>query len=367
MKNFMNFDAHAQSIFEGDESNALAFNSLLINAGNGIYEDYSAQETNQIIRNTFDKLFGIDWQTATPMKRRQAYRANANAFYTIIEDIIVDKMVSGWGEDPFFNQFVEEKNLANGDENEFYVEDNSLMQVSKFAGNHHDLVRQKVGVGKSFRVETSWYGIKCYTDFELFRAGKIDFAKLVQKMYDSINKYRKDAVYTAFLSAEDVLPTDLVLDTPISTATVDDIIALAEEVKSCTGRDVVFVGTKIALSKLSKTVSYDLFSDSMKNELHTTGSLGMWEGYQLLAIPRVNEINSRTEVTDNTKIFIVPIDPEFKPIKLVNEGDVAYYETGMNGEAKDMTISGEVQYKEGIAVVINQLYGVINITASVSA
>lgn len=367
MKNFINFSADAQRVFEQNEDNAKAFNSLLISTANGVVADYSMQEANTIIRNTFDKVFGADWESLSPMKRRQAYRANANAFYTIIEDVIVDKMVSGWGEDAFFTQFVEEKNLALGDTNEFYVEDNSLMQVSVFAGNHHDLTRQKVGAGKSFRVDTSWYGIKCYNDYELFRAGKIDFAKMIQKMYDSIAKYRKDAIYTAFLSAEDVLPTDLVIDIPISTATVDDIIELAEEVKSCTGRDVVFVGTKVALSKLAKTVSYELFSEDMKNELNKTGSVGMWEGYQLLAVPRVNEINSRTEITDNTKIFIMPIDPDFKPVKVVSEGDVMFFETGMAGEAKDMTITGEIQYKEGIAVVINQLYGVINITASVSA
>ena len=164
------------------------------------------------------------------------------------------------------------------------------------------------------------------------------------------------------MSAEDVLPTDLVIDTPVSTDTTDDIIELAEEIKAATGKDVAFVGTKVALSKLAKTVPYQLWSDDMKNELNHTGLIGNWEGYQLLSIPRVNEINSRKEVTDNTKILIVPIDPEFKPIKVVNEGDVMFLESGMDGSKKDMTIEAEIAYKEGIAVVINQLYGVVNIT-----
>ena len=362
MRQITQFSTNVLNAFEGNYENIVEFNQLLLNASNGIYENYSKEETNTIIRKQFDRILGVDWKSTTPMKRRQAWREHKNEFYTVIEEVVADKMVSGWGEDPFFMQFVDERNLASGDTNEFYVEDSSLMQVSKFSGNHHDIIRQKVGYGKSFNVETSWYAIKCYNDFELFRAGKIDFSKMIQKMYDSIDKYRKDAIYAAFMSAEEVLPTDLVVDVTLSTENAkDDIIAIAEEVKSVTGKDVAFVGTKAALSRLSKLVPYGLWSDDMKNELHKNGQLGEFEGYTLINIPRVNELNSRTEITDNTKILIVPVDPEFKPIKLVNEGDVAFYEAGMLGEKKDMTIDAEIAYKEGIAVVINQLYGVINL------
>ena len=201
-----------------------------------------------------------------------------------------------------------------------------------------------------------------YSEFELFRSGRIDFAAMVDKMYVAIEKFRKDAIYAAFMSAEDILPTDLVIDTPVTESTTGAIAELAEEVKAATGKDVVFVGTKVALAKLAKTVNYNMWSNEMKNEYHTTGELGIWEGYQLLAIPRVNEINSRKEITDNTKILIVPVDPEFKPVKHVFEGDVIYTESGMNGEKKDMTMDAEIMYKEGISVVINQLYGVVNIT-----
>ena len=362
MRDISGYSAHVVSMFDNKYENIVEFNDLIKNAALGVYENFSKEETNKIIRNQFDRILGLNWAQATPMRRRQAWRDHSKEFYTIIEDVVLDKLVSGWGEDPFFMQFVDERNLALGDKNEFFAEDSSLMQVSKFAGNHHDIIRQKVGLGKAFTVETSWYAVKCYQDFELFRAGKIDFAKMIDKMYLSIDKYRKDAIYTAFMSAEDVLPTDLVIDTPVSTDTTDDIIELAEEIKAATGKDVAFVGTKVALSKLAKTVPYQLWSDDMKNELNHTGLIGNWEGYQLLSIPRVNEINSRKEVTDNTKILIVPIDPEFKPIKVVNEGDVMFLESGMDGSKKDMTIEAEIAYKEGIAVVINQLYGVVNIT-----
>nr|DAY89445.1 MAG TPA: capsid protein [Caudoviricetes sp.] len=361
MRDLMNYTTRVLDAFEGKEENISEFNTLLLNTSNRIYDKYSKDEANSIIRTQLNTILGYT-DGMTPMKRRQAWRLHAPEIYSIIEDVIADKMVSGWGENPFFEQFCETKNLALGDKNEFYVEENSLLQVSQFAGNHHDIVRQKVGFGKSFTVETSRYAIKVYQDYELFRAGKVDFAKLIDKMYLSIEKYRKDAIYTAFMKAEENLPTDLVIDNQVTEESVSDIIDLAEEIKTVTGKDVIFVGTKVALQKLARTVNYNLWSDAMKDELHKTGELGAWEGYQLIAIPRVNELNSRKEVTDNTKILIVPNDPEFKPIKIVNEGDVAYYETGMDGSKKDMTIDAELAYIEGIAVVINQLYGVVNIS-----
>lgn len=360
MGKLMTFSTRVQGLFENNAENLEAFQKLVMNASNGIYNEYSKEETNEILRTMFDKVMGITPEM-NAMKRRQQYRLHDKEWFSIVEDVMVDKLVSGWGDDPFFNQFVDTRNLALGDKNEFFVEENSLLQVSKFAGNHHDIVRTKVGFGKAFSVETSWYGIKVYNDYELFRAGKIDFAAQINKMYESIIKFRKDAIYAAFMSGHEALPTDLVVDITLSKETVDDVIALVEEVRACTGKDVCIIGTKVATQKLAKCVDYSIWSNDMKQTLHTTGELGLFEGIQLISIPRVNEINSRKEVTDNTKLFIMPIDPENKFIKNVVEGDVIYTESGMNGERRDMTIDAEIMYKEGISVVINQLYGVINL------
>ena len=38
-----------------------------------------------------------------------------------------------------------------------------------------------------------------------------------------------------------------------------------------------------------------------------------------------------------------------------------YYETGMDGLKKDMTVDAEIAYQEGIGVVINELFGEIKI------
>lgn len=189
-------------------------------------------------------------------------------------------------------------------------------------------------------------------------------------MYRSIEQYRYAALYTAFMSMDQSLPTDMKLETAISEATKDAIVDHIEAVKAATGRDVILVGARTAIQKLQNIIPYAMFSSNMKDEKNNNGLLGVWEGYECLALDRVNKAGTREDVfsaDDKKKIFIMPVDPDNKPIKRVNEGDVMYFETGMDGLKKDMTIDAEIAYQEGIAVVINELFGEIKIQTGASA
>lgn len=366
MKDITCFSANVLAQFDNKYDNMLEFNSLMMDASNSVYEKYSKEDTQTILRKQFDKILGLNFKEANSMKRRQAWRDHNKEIATLIEDVIADKMNSGWNTaNARFMEYVDERNIAEGDANEFFVEDNSLLTVSKFAGNHHDIVRASVKPGKAFSIDTSFYGVKVYTDFVLFQTGKVDFAALVDKMYKSIEENRYAALYTAFMGMDASLPTDMILQTTVSESTKDSIIAQIEAVAAATGKDVILVGTRPAIQKLQGTVNYNMFSDSMKDERNQNGILGNWEGYECLPLARVNKAGTRENVFsagDQNKIFILPVDPEFKPIKRVNEGDVMYYETGMDGLKKDMTVDAEVVYQEGIGVVINELFGEIKIT-----
>ena len=371
MRDITCFSANTVAQFENNYDNMLQFNEVALDASHGVFDKYSKEDTNTIIRNQFNKILGIDFKLANPMKRRQAWRDHGKELASLIEDVIVDKMQSGWtAANAYFMEYVEEVNLADGDKNEFYVSDNSLLQVSKFAGNHHDILRQQVQPGKAFSIDTSWYVIKTYADYESFMLGKIDFTMLVDRMYRSIEEYRYSALYTAFMTMDESLPTDMILETPLTEATKDAVIEQIEAVKAATGYDVVLVGTRTAIQKLQNTVNYNMWSNDMKNERYQNGILGNWEGYVCVPLSRVNKAGTRDSVfsaDDNKKIFVFPVDPTFKPIKRVNEGDVIYTESGMDGSKMDMTADIDIRYKEGLGVVINQLFGEIKIATSVSA
>lgn len=146
MRDITTFSANVLAQFDNNYDNMLQFNELLLDASHEVYTRYSKEEQNTMIRNQADKILGINWATATPMKRRQAWRDHGKEFASLLEDVILDKMVSGIPENAKFMDFVEDRNIALGDVNEFYVNDNSLLQVSKFAGNHHDINLDSVRV-----------------------------------------------------------------------------------------------------------------------------------------------------------------------------------------------------------------------------
>lgn len=157
----------------------MTFTKLMVDTAHGVNaENYSAADSTEAIRNRFREVLGV----AADCSRKEMHRAirrHKQDIYEVIEDTIEDLRVSGWNDNPFFNEYVEQKNIALGDVNDFYVEDDSLLTISKFSGNHHDLIRQKLGAGESFTVKTSWYGVKIYTDFELMMLGKIDWASFI--------------------------------------------------------------------------------------------------------------------------------------------------------------------------------------------
>ena len=147
MKDITYFSANTLAKFDNDYNNIVALGDLMMDAGKRIYTKYSESETNDIIRNGVDRILGIDFKKSTAMQRRQAWRRNKIEIATLLEDVIADKMNSGFNAgNARFMQFVRDVNIANGDKNEFFVEDNSLLQVSKFAGNHHDVRQNSVRV-----------------------------------------------------------------------------------------------------------------------------------------------------------------------------------------------------------------------------
>lgn len=332
----------------------MTFTKLMVDTAHGVNaENYSAADSTEAIRNRFREVLGV----AADCSRKEMHRAirrHKQDIYEVIEDTIEDLRVSGWNDNPFFNEYVEQKNIALGDVNDFYVEDDSLLTISKFSGNHHDLIRQKLGAGESFTVKTSWYGVKIYTDFELMMLGKIDWAAFIQKIYKSWDNFVNGMIYEAFMDVEKVLPPEFV---KTGTITAENVEALASLVSEQAGGECVIMGTKTALSKLYKVCDVDWISEDMKKERNTTGLIGHVNGVRLVAIPQVYEAGTRKALIDNKKLLFMPVRPDFKPIKFINEGDAYFNEVADRETNVDMTIEAEYMAKIGVGVVMNLNFG----------
>ena len=188
-------------------------------------------------------------------------------------------------------------------------------------------------------------------------AGKVDWAGFIQKIYEAFDKKVNDMVYTSLMEAgSKVLPTDQFTKTgELSSTTKDSLIELIEDVQAATGDEVVIMGTKAALSKLNAVTDVNWISNGMKEERHTTGKLGIWEGTRLVEIPqRFAPNDTTTKLVDNKKLLIMPVaDNRF--IKIYNEGESQIRED--NTTNMDKTIEYEYQMKMGVATIIGKKFG----------
>ena len=354
----INFSENVNRVFT-EEKPYSSYQKLMYEAAtdklqNGITQEQASAKIRQMFRDILHVSEDVSRKDL-----RRAIRRYKTDLFEVTEDTIEQLLVSGWQENEFFNAFVEIKSADLGDTNEFWVEDDVILTVAEVSGNHHDLTRQKLGSGESFSVKLGYYGVKIYTDFELFVAGRIDWDVFIQKVYEAFDKKVNDIIYSAVMASGDkIVPTDQFCKTGALTAdTKDTFITLLEDVEMANDGEIVIMGTKSGLSKLSNLTDITWVSNEMKNERHTTGKLGLFEGVTLVEIPqRFANNDTSKKLVDSTKLLIMPLKDN-KFVKLFNEGDPQIAEVNDGTTKNDSTMEYEYQAKMGVATVIGRKFG----------
>ena len=364
MKNLMTFNATVQNAFENDNENFVCFSELLLDAARDEVKEFSAKEANKKIVEKFRAALGIE-ANDKPQAIRRAIKANKDLVFTLIEETIEEVLITGWTENPFFEQFVDAKNLALGDENDFYVEDDSILSVSKVSGNHHNMIRQRLGAGRHFSVPGEWYGIKIYSDFERVLTGAEDWAKFVAKVADAINRYLYDALYAALKGAKENLGANWVKSGTLVTANKATLVQLCQDISMATGSEVTIFGARTALSSLTAMADVNWAPETAKQEYYKNGGiLGNWEGFTVAEIgqglKRGASINSASVEyqLDTNRLYIIPTNVAEKFIKLVNYGETQVSQVTDRDTNRDGSMEYEVLYKMGINVVLATVFGV---------
>lgn len=313
--------------------------------------DTSAGSMDDVMREKFSKdiLHGDKFNYRT-------YRKYKNDIFEILETVLDQTLPEGWNENEFFNRFVETIRVDLGDKNEFYAEDNGYFTVSKFSGNHWDTIRERMDMGKSFSVATSWWEVHFYNEFERFMKGIDSWTKLMDKARRSFLQAFQNAAYASFSDMSSMAPEGFVGHGALSTDTErDNLLELIDKVEAANGVKPILVGTGAALRKLQKNVDENWIADSAKEERKKNGVVTSWEGYDLMPIPQVFKQGTFDFALSTTQILIVATNA--KPIKFVYEGDSRLKETTDNRDNMDQTLEGQIQVKAGLASVCSDVIG----------
>lgn len=230
----------------------------------------------------------------------------------------------------------------------------------KVAGNHHDIVRQRLGAGSVQSIATYWCAVKVYSEFERVVTGAEDFARFVTKMYEAYDRYVKNTIYDTMVEYAKSL-TGLFKKT--GNVTAENLNELCDLVSTATGYPVMLMGTKTALSKVTTLQNASYISEPMKDEYNRTGLIGTWEGKELVEIPQVFEKGVVGSYKINNGLLWIMPTTDLKFIKLVNEGDTQLRAITDKDANMDMTYEQEIMTKLGCAVMLNSAFGVYDIEA----
>lgn len=370
MSKFMNFSASVQNAFDNDESAYMNFSQLLADYRRGVFQSgITKADADEMIKEKFRLIMGID-ETASKKEIRRAINRHKSEIFEVVEDSIEDMLTSGWTDNEFFHDFVEIKNIALGDANEFETEDKTVLTVGKLSGNHWDIDRQRLGIGETFRVPTSWVGLGVYEEFERVMTGRADWTRLVNAIYEALDAYVNALVYQAVISAgSQVLPgsSQFYKTAALDAAAHDTFVSMIEDVQAANrGAEVIIMGTKTALSKLKNLADVNWIAKEDRTDHRNLGHVGIFEGTRVVEIPQVFAKNDTTsKLVKNSLgqdvLLIMPV-ADNKFVKLVYEGDARIKEVTDNTVNQDMTYEVKYMTKLGVATIIGRYFGTWNIT-----
>lgn len=95
-----------------------------------LFNENASKYTDQAVREAFFELLGeekLTWQN---------FRNYHNEIFTVMENVLKVNLPGAWDDSDVCKQFVDIKRGDLGEENDFYIENNSTLVVSNFSGNH---------------------------------------------------------------------------------------------------------------------------------------------------------------------------------------------------------------------------------------
>ena len=285
---------------------------VALDAYRGAPLKFSTSETMDSLRQALVAANG----GSTKLDYKAIRDGKCTGLFSIVEEIITRTVIDGLTDDMYFNQFVEYKNIALGDENIFVVDDVTYFSVDEIAPGTQGLRRQRLAGKSTLTIPTKVYGVKIYEELDRVLAGHVDFNAMIAKVSDAFKKKLLDQIYDIWTN---ITANDLggsVYFPVAGNYSEDNLLDLIAHVEASTGATATLVGTKKALKKIIPSLQINPAYEDLYND----GYCGKFYGSPVIAVPQRHATGTTNFLLPDKTITVIATGAE-KPIKVVYEGD----------------------------------------------
>lgn len=315
---------------------------LAVDTYKGNVEKYSVAQSNDVLRQALVEANN----GSTVLNYKDIRDGKCNGLFTLIEEILSRTVVEGLQGDEYFNALVDFRNVAEGDQNLFLVEDNNLFVVAEAADGTQGIRRQRLGGVKETSIPTSLKVVRIYEELNRVLAGRVDFNEFINKVAESFRQKLLNDIYTLWAGATAADMGGVAYFPTAGTYSEDDLLDVISHVEAAAGgKQATIIGTKKALRALHESIQ----SDGAKEELHGMGYYGKFFGTPCVAVPQRHKVGTTQFVMADDVLTIIAGDD--KPIKVVYEGNpiVLMGDPMTNADFTQEYLYGE---KYGIGIVL---------------
>jgi len=318
---------------------------LALDLKKGKITNYTKDEANEVLRQELIELNG-----GSDKLSPKSFRKHPEMF-EIIEQILDSTINEGLQGQ--FQDFVETVQLDWGDTMVFTLPENRLFDVSIVADGNGDLRRERLD-SSEVTVKTKTYGVAIYEELHRLLAGRVSFDRMIDIVARSYENKIQNEIYNAVYNSYDQVNATYRATGVFSDSVLIDLIS---HVEASTGVEAVIMGTKFALSKITREPT--AISDNMLDEINRVGYVGLFNGTPLVEIKNTHKVGSTTWAIDNNFLIIAPtgLNPF---VKLIFEGD-SLVEEVVEGR-KDMQREYRFIKKAGFNVLISENYGMYRLS-----
>ena len=338
------------------------FSKICVDTYKNQLQGQSVAQANTVIRNKILEVANLP-ENPTQLQIKRAFKKSSTreAIFEILEETLDQTLITGWGNDPWFRQYVDFRTMVLGQTNSFYVKpDDMILNISKVSGGHHNIERQRLGRGSEFHVRTSKYAAKVYMEMSRFLQGVEDWTELIDAISRAFTIQVNRMIHDQVMSAVKSLPVPSKWNQKglAQASNKKAFKGLISDVKRATGSSAVIMGTEVGLGELTGFADVNWLSEAAKNDVYTMGRIGNFEGTTIVELPNPFDYNDETSyLEDDTKVIIMPGNID-KFVKFYYEGADEIVENSELADNGDDTKDYEFQTCMGIETVTNRRFGV---------